>query len=416
MIKVKNVNWIDLDKGTIEVKDVELRSGDDKEIDGTQKYLMPGLVDMHTHITPVSAKHYLASGVTSVRNTGGNYELIQMMDDVAPHVYATYRFIDGDPGLWGPTSYGNVSTNDINTALETVEELYNQDAKFIKVYGNIQEDVLDAVVKRGDTLGLEVAADLLHSKSIDAMKATEYGVKWLEHASSIVQHLFPRYHSQLSDDEFDEITSKPVDTDRLNDLLSYLLENGMKLVPTLTLYRHLVEGRTYSPPELITSKQMKLFEADEQLSISAQFEAIDAQLSAEFKKRQKWEYDQVKRVIGEYLEMDGEVYIGTDAPAGTWVYPGLSMIEELNEFKNFGLTEFEILRKATIEAKKIVGEDDGYILLNQNPLENFAHILDIDAIFLAGKILMYEDIKNHQVDSDSMMKKFEEIEEIYRQQ
>ena len=416
MIKVKHVNWIDLDKGSIEVKDVTFQSDEEREVDGTGKYLMPGLVDMHTHITPVSAKHYLASGVTSVRNTGGNYELIQMMDDIAPHVYATYRFIDGEPGLWGPTSFGNVSTNDIDTAMEAVEELYNQDAKFIKVYGHIQEDVLGAVVKRGGTLGLEVAADLLHSKVIDAMKATEYGVKWLEHASSIVQHLFPGYHSELSDEAFDTITSKPIDTDRLNNLLSYLLEHEVKLVPTLTLYRHLAEGCTFNPPELVSSKQMKLVEADEQLSINTQFETIDAQLSEAFKKRQKWEYEQVKRVTGKYLERGGEVYIGTDAPAGTWVYPGLSMIKELNEFKDFSLADFEILRKATIEAKKIVGEDDGYILLNQNPLENFEHILDIDAIFLAGKILMYEDIKNHQVDSYSMMKKFEEIEEIYRQQ
>ena len=116
MIKIKNGNWINLESKTIEVKDIEIQSTNNSTIDGSNKYFMPGLVDMHTHITPTSAKHYLYSGVTSVRNTSGNYELIQMIDDVAPNVYATYRFIDGDPGLWGPTSYGNISTNDIGRA------------------------------------------------------------------------------------------------------------------------------------------------------------------------------------------------------------------------------------------------------------------------------------------------------------
>ncbi|MBY8909282.1 hypothetical protein K6L05_05695 [Salinicoccus roseus] len=413
MIKINSVNWIDIENGKIEVRDMEIPAEADAVIDGAGKYMMPGLVDMHTHISPLSAKHYLASGVTSVRNTGGNYELIQMVDDVAPNTYATYRFIDGDPGLWGPTSYGTVSTNDRGTAVEAVEELHAQEAEFIKVYGNIQADVLEAVVEKGEALGLEVAADLLHTKSIDAMKAAEYGVKWLEHASSIIQHLFPGYHTQLSDEDFAAIAGKPMDEDKLKDLLPYLMENEVKIVPTLTLYRHLAEGRVFNPPELDASRQMKLLGSDEMLSIDAQFRSIDDQISRELRKRQKWEYEQVKRITEKHLEMGGEAYIGTDAPAGTWVYPGLSMVEELNEFRNFGLDNFEILKKATIEAKKVVGEDEGYLLLNSNPIERLENILDIDTVFVAGKVFTWEEITKHQVDGDGMREVFESLEAKY---
>ena len=413
MIKINSVNWIDIENGKIEERDMEIPSEADAVIDGAGKYMMPGLVDMHTHISPLSAKHYLASGVTSVRNTGGNYELIQMVDDMAPNTYATYRFIDGDPGLWGPTSYGTVSTNDMDTAVEAVEELHAQGAKFIKVYGNIQADVLEAVVGKGEALGLEVAADLLHTKSIDAMKAAEYGVKWLEHASSIIHHLFPGYHTQLSDEDFDAIARKPMDEDKMKDLLLYLMDKGVKIVPTLTLYRHLAEGRVFNPPELDASRQMKLLGSDEMLSIDAQFGSIDEQINKEFRKRQKWEYEQVKRITEKYLEMGGEVYIGTDAPAGTWVYPGLSMVEEMNEFRNFGLDNFEILKKATIEAKKVVGEDEGYILLNNNPIERLENILDINTVFVAGKVFTWEEITEHQVDGDGMREVFESLEAKY---
>lgn len=153
MIEIKNVNWMNLESKKIEVKDISISSKENLEIDGTNKYLMPGLVDMHTHISSASAKHYLYSGVTTVRNTGGNYELLNLIDDVSPNVYATYRFIDGEPGLWGPTSYGNISTNDIDTALAAVDELHKQGAKFVKVYGNIQEDVMKAIVKKSNKLG-----------------------------------------------------------------------------------------------------------------------------------------------------------------------------------------------------------------------------------------------------------------------
>ena len=84
MIKITDVNYIDLENKMIEVKEVHIPSNINKEIDGRNKYILPGLVDMHTHITPNNAKHYLYSGVTSVRNTGGNYELIEHIDSISP--------------------------------------------------------------------------------------------------------------------------------------------------------------------------------------------------------------------------------------------------------------------------------------------------------------------------------------------
>ena len=413
MIEIKNISWVNLEDKKIEVKDVSIPSEDNFEIDGTGKFLMPGLVDMHTHITPTSSRHYLYSGVTSVRNTGGNFEMINLIDDVSPKVYTTYRFIDGEPGLWGPTSYGNISTNDIDTALAAVDELHKQGAKFVKVYGNIQEDILEAVGKKSSELNLEVAADLLHTKSIDSIKAADYGVKWLEHASSIVHSLYPDYNTQISADEFERISQIEIDEQRLTEVLTHLIDKGIKIVPTLTLYRHLAEGRIFNPPELEKSRQMKLLDEDKVFTVNDQFNAIDAQLNDDFRSRQKREYEQIKAITGKYLELGGEVYIGTDAPAGTWVYPGLSMIEELNEFKSFNLNNFEILKKASLDAKDIIGEDNGYLLLENNPIEQIENILDIDTVFLDGKSFKHSDIEKYTVDGEKLMKEFERIEEKY---
>ncbi|MDO5360650.1 MAG: hypothetical protein Q4E92_07720, partial [Jeotgalicoccus sp.] len=182
---------------------------------------------------------------------------------------------------------------------------------------------------------------------------------------------------------------------------------------TLSLYRHLGDGRIFNHPELDQSHQMKLLDEDKVFTVNDQFNAIDAQLNDDFRRCQKWEYEQVKAITEKYLELDGEVYIGTDAPAGTWVYPGLSMIEELNEFKNFNLDAYEILKKATIEAKEVVGEDSGYLLINNNPVEDFSNILDIDTVFVNGKSFRHTDIEKYIVDADEMMKEFEQIEDKY---
>ena len=145
-------------------------------------------------------------------------------------------------------------------------------------------------------MGLEVAADLLHTKSIDSIKAADYGVKWLEHASSIVHSLYPDYNTQISADEFERISQIEIDEQRLTGVLTHLIEKKVKIVPTLTLYRHLAEGRIFNPPELEKSRQMKLLDEDKVFTVNDQFNAIDAQLNEDFRSRQKWEYEQVKAI------------------------------------------------------------------------------------------------------------------------
>ena len=86
-------------------------------LDAEGKYIIPGLIDMHCHIQEGYASQFVASGVTTVRNTAGNvYQLKKLIDSPIdapiPRVYSADRMIDGPPGLWGPTSFGNFVTDD----------------------------------------------------------------------------------------------------------------------------------------------------------------------------------------------------------------------------------------------------------------------------------------------------------------
>ena len=94
-------------------------------IDAKGKYIIPGLIDMHCHINERFAPHFVASGVTTIRNTAGNVlllkNLIEKSDDApAPRIYASDRMIDGTPGQWGSTSYGNLVTDDPEEARKEV--------------------------------------------------------------------------------------------------------------------------------------------------------------------------------------------------------------------------------------------------------------------------------------------------------
>ncbi|MES1047593.1 hypothetical protein FOA22_24505 [Heyndrickxia oleronia] len=54
-------------------------------IDAKGKYIIPGLIDMHCHINERFAPHFVASGVTTVRNAAGNVNLLQNLIDKPDH-------------------------------------------------------------------------------------------------------------------------------------------------------------------------------------------------------------------------------------------------------------------------------------------------------------------------------------------
>jgi len=79
-------------------------------IDGRDKYLMPGLVDMHVHIwQDYQRTLFIANGVTTIRNMWGEDYHLRLREEIktgkvsGPTLYTTGPLIDGSPPIW-PTS------------------------------------------------------------------------------------------------------------------------------------------------------------------------------------------------------------------------------------------------------------------------------------------------------------------------
>src|SRR5699024_8625925 len=106
---------------------------------------------MHVHIKEGFAPLFTASGVTTVRNTGGNVDelkdLIHAPNNAAtPRVISADRIIDGPPGLWGESSPWNMNADSQQAAREEVVRQVKAGADFIKVYGWLPKETMEAVV------------------------------------------------------------------------------------------------------------------------------------------------------------------------------------------------------------------------------------------------------------------------------
>lgn len=95
-------------------------------LDATGKFLIPGLADMHVHLTgagePTGSREFiipllLASGVTTVRDMGGNVEdLLRLRNEISsgirlgPQISFTGSYLDGDPPAYQPSIVVKTST------------------------------------------------------------------------------------------------------------------------------------------------------------------------------------------------------------------------------------------------------------------------------------------------------------------
>ncbi|HEV3311899.1 MAG TPA: amidohydrolase, partial [Chloroflexota bacterium] len=110
-------------------------------VDGSGKYLMPGLADMHVHYWDVGEfGMFLANGVTLVRNMWGSPFHLAMRQKIAsgdfpgPRVITTSPIIDG-PGPAGTTIWpGSSMAADSSQARSLVREFSARGYQQTKAY------------------------------------------------------------------------------------------------------------------------------------------------------------------------------------------------------------------------------------------------------------------------------------------
>lgn len=395
-------------------------------IDVKGKYIIPGLIDMHCHIKEDFAPQFVASGVTSVRNTAGNvFELKNLIespiDSPRPRVYSADRMIDGPPGLWGPTSHGNFVTDNPNEGRKEVQRQKNAGAKFIKAYGWISKEVLEAVVSEANKYGLEVSCDLIHASQLNALDAAKIGVKWFEHASGFIQSMYPDWYPMAEQEVWDEIDWKRPNKDKIKEVCMQMLAYNVKLCPTLVIFDQIDQLPNYWHPSNAVTETIERGGWLKDYWMTNSEEYKDA-----LKKQLGTQTQFVKDIAKTYADLGGTVVTGTDTPGGVWTFPGMALHRELELFVEIGFTEMEALQAATIKAAKAIKMKDigivkegniaDLVILNKNPLEDIQHTRDINRVIKGGRIYtqgeILEKIPNEEYLDEERKKFMAEFEQL----
>lgn len=376
-------------------------------VNGTGRFLIPGLWDMHVHMTfsPRFTDLYIANGVTGIRDMfspGGLDAVKNLIRDgtrVGPRIISAGRIVDGPDPVW-PGSVEVKNPEDGRAAVTRVKE---EGSDFVKVYSKLGKESFLAIAAEAKRQGIPFAGHVPHVVTV--AEASDAGQKSIEHLTGVLAACSPdeerflkRGAGALGRTERNRLALESYSEERAQALFAKLKANGTWQCPTLVVLRSIAH---LDDPEFTNDPRVEYVEFMKTM--------WNPQSDFRFKTFTDEDWEWAKKVYRKSVEIIGAMHragvpiiAGTDT-ANPYCFPGFSLHDELQLFVEAGLTPLEALRTATSNPAKYLGMEKTHgpiavgkaadlVLLDANPLEDIRNTTKIAAVVAAGRLFTSEDL------------------------
>jgi imidazolonepropionase-like amidohydrolase len=337
--------------------------------------LLPGLWEMHTHYSGVEfGPALLAAGVTTARDCGGELEFLTQVRKKIDEEYALgpRLLLAGLIDSGGPLAFGNV---DVHTPAEGVAavDVY-ADEKFdqIKVYTQIQPDVLKAIGAEAHRRGMTVTGHV--PAAIDAFAGVADGMDQINHMQFVIRAMMPPG------------VTGPVDvhSKRAVELIALLKEKQIVVDPTNGW------GEMAGHPKSVDVASFEPGIKAAPYTLAAKYRGLGVAAVDEAKFHERMANNAA--VLRALYEAGVPIVAGSDTGL-----IGYGLDRELELYVQAGMTPMAAIQTATLAAARAmkmekdsgtieVGKRADLVLVEGNPLQNISDIRRVVSVVKDGRM------------------------------
>lgn len=389
----------------------------DNRIDADGRVVLPGLFDMHGHISRWEGLLHLAAGVTSLRDMGNdNKKLQSMMSEIeqgkllGPSIFPT-GFLEGESPFSARIGF---VISDFSEAQDAINWYATHGYHQLKIYNSFPKEILKETVAYAHSMGMRVSGHVpAFLKAEDAIAA---GFDEIQHINQLVLNFLvqPDTDTRTLDRFYlpaREFAKFDMNGKAIQDFIALLKSHNMSVDPTLATFDFLkrVDGVAGDPFQPIVDH---LPPDLQRLYRTAEVDIPNAETAKLYAKS-----------YAKMVEMVGMMYrAGVPIVAGTDELAGFTLQGELELLVKAGLSPSEALQVATLNGAKFshasqskgqiaVGYDADLLLVDGDPTKNISDIRQLALVITQGKALSPTKIY-HSIGIVPFVEKIPKVERV----
>jgi len=376
-------------------------------IDGRNMTMLPGLWDMHVHLsTDLDGILHMASGVTHVRDMGNDSSLLERRQKfirgelVGPDIDIMSGFIDGAGPLAAPTG---ALINNVDEGIEMIRSYSKQGYQQIKLYSSIKPEWVKPLADEAHKNKMRVAGHI--PAFMTAEQAIAAGYDEITHLNMLALNFYGDTIDTRSPNRFHVPAQKTASLDlngsSMKKFIELLKTKNIAVDPTVGVFENLFtarDGKMEDRFQLIVDRLPTSF----QRSIRAGGGGLPVPEGMN---------DTYIKSFDAFLKITKLLYDnGITIVAGTDGMAGFDLHHELELYVKAGISPAKVLQLATYGTAIYIGKSGefgsiatgrkaDFILVEGNPVQNISTIRNTrwvvknGVLYDAGKLYQAVSIK-----------------------
>lgn len=360
-------------------------------IDAGGKTLLPGLFDMHGHLSRPDGLMNLAAGVTSVRDMANSFDLPDIKKEfnnntvLGPRILIMSGFIDKAGPYAGPI--GKI-INNLEEGLDAIDFYHDRGYQQIKLYSSIDPEWVKPLAKKAHGLGMKLSGHIpSYMLAEDAIKA---GYDEIQHVNMLALNFLSDTIDTRRPLRFSMIGeythTLDLESKEFKDFIALLKEHKIVSDPTVSIFEGMLASKAGEPDPSFESILDRLPIQVKRGFYSGGLPIPDAKVD-QYKKS----YDKLLVIVKALYEAGIVIVPGTDSMVGFGLHT------ELENYVRAGIPAAQVLKIATLNSAEVIGVEGelgsievgktaDLILVNGDPTINIGDIRKVDLTMKGGNM------------------------------